>query len=400
MKLTDKTPRACTECGSSPIPHRVTYASIVIEETFRKLLGSEQRFPASLVRKVNRFINTIEPSLYNASARIGMGSFITEPDDKTFLIGHVLWEEANRRGITMREFRPGGLPRNLFTATLPNGKQISFQGIPIPDHTTEHVSWTDNKAILKERFTELGFPVARGDKAFTQTKALAIFEGLTKPVIVKPYIGSSSRHTTLHINTTEELLRAFHIAKEVSPFALIEEELEGPVYRATVVDGRFRAALRRDQPHIIGDGARTIQELIDEANTHPKRSGPYFSKITISDDTLRELSNQNYTLESIPEYGIRVTLHQKVNWSLGGTTKDVTDETHPDNIKLFEDVARILRASTVGIDFIIRDISRSWKEEPRAGIIECNSMPFFDNHHLPFEGEVRNVAGAVWDMYN
>lgn len=395
-----KEPMVCKECGSSPVPHRITYISIVLDDFFQSLFGSDEGFHGKLVQKVNRIINAFEPSLFYASERMRMGSFIDAPDDKTFLIGHVLWEEANARGIKMREFRPGGLSRNLFLATLPTGKTISFQGIPIPHHTSNHVSWTDNKAILKERFTELGFPVARGDKAFTETRALTIFEGLSKPVIIKPHIGSSSRHTTLHINTAEELLRAFHIAKEVSPFALIEEELEGPVYRATIVNGRFRAALRRDQPHVVGDGVHTIATLIEEANEHPKRGGPYFSKIAITPDTEAELANQDYTTESIPEKGIRVTLHQKVNWSLGGTTQDVTDETHPDNIKLFEDVARVLRASTVGIDFIIRDISKSWKDEPRAGIIECNSMPFFDNHHLPFEGEVRNVAGAIWDMYN
>lgn len=399
MKQSDKKVLLCKECGSSPVPHAITYTSIVVDGIFRSVFSSDEGLHRIFIEKINRLINSFEPKLYRASARLGMSSFIDRPDDKTFLIGHVLWEEAERRGIQMQEFRPGGLPRNLFIAKLKDGRNISFQGIPVPSHTTQHVSWTDNKAILKERFTELGFPVAKGDRAFTETRALKIFSELSKPVIVKPHIGSSSRHTTLHINTAEDLVRAFLIAKQVSPFALIEEELVGPVYRATVVDGRFRAALRRDQPHVFGDGKHTIRELIEDANKHPKRGGPYFSKISITPDTEAELLNQNYELTSIPEKGIRVTLHQKVNWSLGGTTADVTNETHEDNIKLFEGVARALKASTVGIDFIIRDIKNSWKDEPRSGIIECNSMPFFDNHHLPFEGEPQNVAGAIWEMY-
>ena len=399
MKSSPQKTLVCKECGSSPVPHTITYTSIVVDSIFRSVFSSDEGIHRNFIERVNRLISTFEPKLYEISTRFGMGSFIDKPDDKTFLIGHVLWEEATRRNIKMREFRPGGLSRNLFVAKLKDGTNISFQGIPIPNHTTQHVSWTDNKAILKERFTELGFPVAKGDRAFTETRALKIFSELSKPVIVKPHIGSSSRHTTLHINTNEDLIRAFLIAKQVSPFALIEEELVGPVYRATVVDGRFRAALRRDQPHVFGDGTHTIRELIEEANKHPKRGGPYFSKISITSDTGAELLNQNYSLESIPEKGIRVTLHQKVNWSLGGTTADVTNETHSDNIKLFEDVARVLQASTVGIDFIIGDIKNSWKNEPRSGIIECNSMPFFDNHHLPFEGEPQNVAGAIWEMY-
>jgi len=93
-----------------------------------------------------------------------------------------------------------------------------------------------------------------------------------------------------------------------------------------------------------------------------------------------------------------VTLNQKINWSVGGTTCDVTDDTHPDNIALFEEVARVLKAPIVGLDFIIGDMGRSWKEQERCGILECNSMPFFDNHHLPFEGKPRNVAALIWDM--
>ena len=61
-------------------------------------------------------------------------------------------------------------------------------------------------------------------------------------------------------------------------------------------------------------------------------------------------------------------------------------------------IAKILGNPVIGIDFIIEDISRSWKEQERGGVIECNGRPFFDNHHLPFEGEPQNVAARIWDM--
>ena len=37
-------------------------------------------------------------------------------------------------------------------------------------------------------------------------------------------------------------------------------------------------------------------------------------------------------------------------------------------------------------DFIIEDITKSWKEEQHCGIIECNSLPFIDLHHYPLFG--------------
>jgi cyanophycin synthetase len=149
---------------------------------------------------------------------------------------------------------------------------------------------------------------------------------------------------------------------------------------------------------VIGNGTDSIQALIDTANEHPARGGPYFSKMAITPEAVAELFYQNLTPEEVPEAGRRVQLHQKINWSVGGTTADVTDLVHPDNAALFERIAEVLKAPIVGIDFIVGDISRSWQEQERSGVIECNSMPFFDNHHLPFAGQPRNVAARIWDM--
>lgn len=136
--------------------------------------------------------------------------------------------------------------------------------------------------------------------------------------------------------------------------------------------------------------------MFTKGGTH--HSGPYFHKIKTDDSAMNELKWHGHTMSDVLPKGKRVTFHQKVNWSVGGTTADVSDEVHPDNVALFERVAEVLKAPIVGIDFIISDMNRSWKEQEKCGIIECNSMPFFDNHHLPFEGKPRNVAGAIWEM--
>jgi len=397
MRINPPTPPVCDECGSDPIHHRSTYATVAIDGVLSRLIfdiGLRHTF----VQRMRRLENIFLPAFYSLAENLGFGEFLYEPDDKTILLAQMLWDEAKKRGIVMREFRLFGLPRNMFVAALPDGRTISFEGFPFPDYAGGNPPWLNNKAELKKKLCARGFPVAPGGAACTKNGALNIFRRLTHPVIVKPHVGSASRHTILHIADEKALVRAFAVAKRVSPFVVIEEELEGLVYRATVVGGRLVAVLRRDPPHIVGDGARTIEELVAAANTHPERQGPYFSHIKFSPDAAEELSLQGMTPKSIPRKGERVTFHQKVNWSLGGTTADVTDGVHPDNAKLFEDIAAMLKTPLVGIDFIIRDISRSWKETPRSGVIECNDMPFFDNHHLPFEGKPRNVAGAIWDL--
>ncbi len=398
MRLREIKPPPCSECGSDPVGHSAAYFTVAVDGFLNRLVF-EGRMRHVFARQMRRIENTLLPRLYEVLARRGLGEFLDEPDDKTMLLAAVLWKEAAARGILMREFRLFGLPRNMFVARLPSGRALSFEGFPFPDEAGANPAWLNNKAELKKRFQKAGFPVARGAAAFTERGACAVFRELEAPVIVKPHVGSASRHTTLHIGDESALLRAFQTAKQVSPFAVVEEELSGRVYRATVVGGRFAAALRRDEPHIIGDGVHAVGELVRAANGHSARQGPYFSHIDASSpEALEELSRQRMDHTSVPRAGQRVSFHQKVNWSLGGTTADVTDDAHSDNIKLFEDIAAFLATPLVGIDFIIEDIGRSWREAERCGVIECNDMPFFDNHHLPFEGEPRNVAGAIWDL--
>lgn len=390
-------PPSCIECGSDPIFHSVTYYSILIDDTLRKTLdpGFVGRIFSKLTQPIERLLG---PAFMRLFLWLGWAKKVEEPDEGTQLLALMLWQEAKTRGIEVFEFRLFDLPRNLFHARLPSGRSITYEGIPMPPSVIHRKPWLDDKAQMKKEFAKIGIPVAGGGSASTLRGARKIASQLVPPVITKPYSGSGSRHTILHINTEEELARGFEIAKQICPAVVVEEELSGGVYRATVVNGRLAATIRRDQPYVIGDGIRTISELIEEANMHPKRQGPYFHRIEVTDEVHKELAWQNMTLSSVPEHGQRVQLHQKINWSVGGTTKDVSDGVHPDNAELFEYIAYVLKAPIVGIDFIIEDISRSWKEQERCGVIECNSMPFFDNHHLPFEGEPRNVAKLIWDM--
>ncbi len=402
MGFNSPTPAPCAECGDGAIFHKITYFSILVDEVLAAIFGSTPggvaKPPKRGAQALYSFERRVVVPILDFFVFIRLASYVTEPDDYTQLLALMIWNEAKERGIEVKEFRLLDLPRNIFVAKYPDGRRFAFEGIPLPSTDTARVPWMDNKAVLKKEFAKLGFPVARGGSARNLSQALRIFSKLSPPVIVKPYSGSGSRHTVLHITNEEELERAFRIATQVAPSALIEEELVGAVYRATVVDGKFAAMLRRDQPYVEGDGVKSITELVEIANTHPKRQGPYFHHIKLDNVADAELAWQHLTRESVLPVGKRAVLHQKINWSVGGTTCDVTDTVHPDNIALFEQVAKVLGATIAGIDFIVEDPARSWKEQQRCGILECNSMPFFDNHHLPFEGSPQNVAAKIWDM--
>ncbi len=393
----DKKP-TCPDCGNAPVNHFLERTAIRVHrilDPINNKLDVIWRWIEPIVSPP--MYTYVLPRMLRLFLKIKLGKRADAPDEFTGGRARVFWEEAKRRGISMWEFQALGRGRELFVASW-KGQERVFDGLPRPGvHSSDSILWMDNKGIMRERFSAAGIPVARGGVVSTWRGAKRLFGTLEQPVITKPNLGSRSRHTTIHIETEDELKQAYNLAKQLSPWVVIEEEHRGLVYRATVIGGKLAGVLRREPPCVYGDGTHTIRELIEIENKNPLRDGPIFHKIEISDLTYAELGKQHLTLEDIPASGKLVTLAQKASRGLGGGATDVTDETHPDNKILFEYVAEVLGDPLVGIDFMIEDITRSWKDQNRCGVIECNSLPFIDLHLFPLRGKPRNTAGMLWD---
>jgi len=396
--ISDFKPAPCEECGMNAAHHGILRFSARFDSVARATLRPLDGIMETVVPISDRLIDKIAPFVASLFTATGLAVKITAPDARSSETAQALWEEAKRREIEMYEIRILGLPRRHFIARS-GDTTIAFEGIPRLARRQKSIAWIDNKAEMKRRFGKAGFPVAMGGQARNEKEALGIFNSLSKPVIVKPEEGSGGRHTTVKIETEEGLRAAYRNARVISPAVVVEEELSGPVYRATLVGGKLRAVLRRDPPRVVGNGRLTVRELAEKENENPLREGPVFAKIDIdSPAARRELARQKIAPENIPKRGQVVYFHFKVNWGVGGTSWDATPETHPDNRKLFEDIGKFLGEDVAGIDFMIPDISKSWRRENRCGVIECNSLPLIGNHHFPYTGPIRNVAEAIWDM--
>ncbi len=388
----------CKDCEPAQESHFVAYTSVVmgwIDEPFFNFM--EMIFKNS----ADRIADYLSLPFFNLMVFLKLGRFSYEPEAKDSYRTRCFWEEAKRRGIRMREFHLGFVD-NSFVAEYGEGKKkkvILFDGLPRPTtQTSPALKWMDNKGIMKTKFKKEGLPVADGGIAFTWRGALNIFNRITKPVITKPNLGSRSRHTMIHMNTVDELKIGFKKAKKLSPLVIIEEELRGFLFRGTLIDGKLVGVVKRDQPEVLGDTIHTVQELLDAENKRPERGGPIFHKIKIDKEAEEELKRQNITLADIPEKGRIVTFSQKTSRGCGGTTTEVTEIAHPENKAMLEHVGKFLNDPLIGVDFIMEDITKSWKEEQHCGIIECNSLPFIDLHHYPLFGKPVNVAGKLWDL--
>ncbi len=395
--LPDIKPKPCPECGMAGAHHWVERWSLRIDALISFFTRPFDRALRYAMPLVDRVLYVVFPVVRWGFLVTGLAVEVPDLHDHSSETAVALWNEANARGIRMTEIRILGLPRRLYFVRY-RDKNLVFEGLPRPLRVQPSLSWIDDKAEVKRRFSAAGFPVPRGGVCRTERGAERWFAQLTTPVIVKPHEGTGGRHTTVHIQTREELRRAYWNAREVSPFAIVEEELVGPVYRVTLIGRKLVGILRREPPCVVGDGYLSIRGLVEKENKNPLRRGPVFAPIRIeTPESIRELAWQHLTPESVLRKNECAFLHFKVNWGVGGTSWDETEKTHPENKKLFEAIGEFLGDDIVGIDFMIPDVSISWREA-RCGVIECNSLPLIGNHHFPYKGNVTNVAGKIWDM--
>ena len=386
--------RHCKDCEPAQEIHWIAYTSVVLNWLDQPFFDLMELFFKNTAEKISKKISL--PFL-RLMVFLKLGHFSDDYDQKDTWRTKCFWDEAKKRGIKMREFHMGPV-RDIFIAEY-KGKTIEFDALPRPGiEESKALVWMDDKGIMKKKFLKEGLPVARGGIAWNRYQALKIFNKITKPVITKPNIGSRSRHTMIHINTKKDLLIGFRKAKKLSPLVVVEEELNGYLFRGTLVGEKLVGVVRRDQPEVIGDGVHTLRELMEEENKRSERNGPIFHKIIVDKETEIELKRENITLEDIPAKGKVVTFSQKTSRGCGGTTTEVTDIIHPDNKEMLEHLGKFLKDPLVGVDFIMEDITKSWREEQHCGIIECNSCPFIDLHHYPLFGKPNNVAGKLWDL--
>lgn len=399
MKNSNK--KSCQDCGPSPTHHYITWVSTVIDWLFTPYF----KFMDRLWQKVRKLViklpwDKIAHVSMKVAAKVRLGEVVTDVRPDHSLRTRALWEEAKKRGIEIFEFRPFGKSIELMVARFKN-KLFAFDGLPRPRYKQTGSEWMDDKMIMRQRFQEAGLPVAKGGAVLLVKKALAIFDKVEGPVIVKPRFGSRSRHTFINVITRSQLVKAFYSAQKLSPWVVVEEQLIGPVHRATVIGGKLIGVARRDYPQVIGNGVNTVAELVEQANNQLAQiNSDIFTGLLKDEEAETELYRQGLAWQSVPEFGQSVKLGQKVNRGSGGITHEVTSETHQDNKLLFEKIAQVVDDSIIGIDFICDNIAAPWHKQKACGVIECNSLPFIDLHHYPISGEPRNVAGAIWDQIN
>ena len=219
--------------------------------------------------------------------------------------------------------------------------------------------------------------------------------------MVKPLDGNHGRGVHLDLRSEDAVRAAFHgaVAQSRAGDVVVETYVAGNDYRCLVIGGKVAAIAERVPASVIGDGVHTVRQLVDIANSDPRRGIGHekvLTRIKVDEAAEALVRDQGFALDEVLPEGTRVKLALTGNMSTGGTSIDRTIEAHPDNVEIAETAAQIVGLDVAGIDFICPDIATPVRETGGA-IVEVNAAPGFRMHTHPTEGEPQYVARPVID---
>ena len=292
------------------------------------------------------------------------------------------------------------LNRNSLVQLGYGKNQVRFRATMTEKTSSIAVDIASDKEETKRMLLEQAIPVAKGTTISSVNDIDRAIREVGYPLVFKPLDGNHGRGISINIRTREDAVAAYEFAARISRRVIVERFVTGYDFRVLVIDNKMVAAALRDPAHVKGDGVSTIQQLIDIENMDPRRGYGHEKVLTLIDvdrDTLDLLEKKGYTLATIPTKGEKVFVKSTANLSTGGTSIDVTDQVHPQNIFYCERISKIIGLDICGIDIMAQNLSQPLTDTGGV-ILEVNAAPGFRMHIAPSEGLARNVAGNVIDM--
>lgn len=278
--------------------------------------------------------------------------------------------------------------------------QMRFQATITCKTSNIAVDIACDKEETKRMLELASIPVASGGICVDEEDLEDVIKKIGYPIVIKPLDGNHGKGASINVTNWEDAVTGLAYAKNYSRRVIVEKFITGFDFRVLIIDHKLVAAAKREPAHVKGDGTQTIQQLIDETNKDPRRGYGHenvLTQIDVDRDTTDLLEKLGYTLETVPNRGEVVYLKSTANLSTGGTSVDVTDMMHPENIFLCERISRVIGLDVCGVDIMAENLTQPLKENGGC-ILEVNAAPGFRMHLAPSEGLPRNVASPVIDM--
>ncbi len=280
---------------------------------------------------------------------------------------------------------------------ISNGqKHLLIEANALSLTSTVHRRLAYDKFLTLELLEQAGVPCPKA-KLFRVGKEQEILQyaATNRPVVVKPKTGSFGRGVCVNPQDDKSVLEAVReIRKMKRDFVQVESFIEGYDYRVMLYDAEVIGITKWIPPHVIGDGTRTLKELIEARNAYRK----YYtlSEIVVDEE---EIMRQGFDYASVLPEGVSCGLNRNSSYLVGGETTRIDPALiHPDNLEACRRAADATYINFSGIDLISKDISVSYRENG-AAINEINTCPNIFVHYFADMGEDAREARRILQKY-
>ena len=305
--------------------------------------------------------NVINEGLYTAAGT----------DDAEFNpYARIIVDEARRRGISVEPIDAEG---GFFQLSY-GGRSVRCRESLSEFTSAVAMSICDDKRVTRRLVQAAGVKVPAQLTEHGEAERSAFLKEHGS-VVVKPARGEQGRGVSVGLSTVADMEAAVEAARDVCPDVILEACFEGQDLRLIVIDYKLVAAAVRRPPRIVGDGQRSIKELIEAQSRRRAAATGGESTIPIDSETERCLRDAGYTLEDILPAKTEVAVRRTANLHTGGTIHDVTGETHAELVDAAIRAAKAIEIPVTGVDLMVKT-----PHESDYVFIEANERPGLANH--------------------
>ena len=309
----------------------------------------------------------------------------------------ILLKESIKRGI---KFNFLDRQDNFIELSNNGNREIVKQATKTSLDNYATILAMENKVVTKELVARAKVVVPSGESYSDMQTAVTDYPLFcNKAIVIKPNSTNYGLGITIFKAGFElsEYQRGLEIAFAHDRKVLVEDFVAGKEYRFFVIEGQTVAILHREPANVVGDGVKSIRELVVAKNQDPLRGFGYVTpleKIRLGEAEAMFLAQQKLDFEAVPSAGQKIYLRENSNISTGGDSLDFTDIMPKAYKRIAVKAAASVGALICGVDMMIRDIKNPYPENNYA-VIELNFNPAIHIHTYPYQGKDRKIAKRI-----
>ncbi len=309
-------------------------------------------------------------------------------------------DELLSRGYTLTTNRQGAHLMATYTSLKGKSWTTRVPRIRYPFTSSDTQELFDSKAHAYKFVASNGVPVPftrqmRVEDEMSSIDAIQLIETYA-PLVVKPNDSSSSKGLTLNITNTGQLSAALDSARAVKKSdVLIQQQVDGEEIRFLVVKGEVVAALLRQMPQVVGDGYRSVKELIEDENEQRKSlMFPYISYPPLTDSII---DSSFFTDKRVLAKGEILKLSRATMIRNGCSVYEILDEIHPSYIQQVKALSNGINSAFFVVDFLVNDY-RIEARHDNYWFLEFNTSPALKLCYGCRDGKMFDVVPLIADL--